>query len=103
MPANVLIGSQFSGYVWIGYCTVINCNSPTNFTKVGAISVKETGGTFAGGGTIMLAYGIGGYTAVTYAKNGGIGGNNGLGGVGGTGGAGQVATLNYGATPPITP
>ncbi len=52
---NVPIGSQFNGYVWLGYCTVINCNSPTNFAKVGAISVKASGGTFAGGTTTTVS------------------------------------------------
>ena len=47
--ANVPVGNQFTGYVWIGYCTTIGCASPTNFAKVGAINVKEGGSAFSGG------------------------------------------------------
>ena len=46
---NVPVGAPFDGYVWLAYCTSINCNSPTSFAKIGSISVKATGNAFKRG------------------------------------------------------
>lgn len=51
---NVPVGAPFDGYVWLAYCTSINCTSPTSFAKIGSISVKATGNAFAGGSTSTI-------------------------------------------------
>ena len=53
--ANIPVSTPFTGYVWIAYCTSPVCQIPTNFAKVGMISVKEGGGTFSGGVTTTIA------------------------------------------------
>ncbi len=50
--ANIPVGTEFTGYIWIAYCLSPVCPTPTNFAKVGSISAKETGvSTFTGGGS----------------------------------------------------
>jgi hypothetical protein len=49
--ANIPVGTEFTGYIWIAYCLSPVCSGPTNFAKVGSISAKETGvSTFTSGG-----------------------------------------------------
>ncbi len=41
--ANVLVGQPLTAYVWLGYCTVPNCNIPTSYTRIGTINTKFSG------------------------------------------------------------
>ena len=50
--ANIPVGTEFTGYIWIAYCLSPVCPTPTNFAKVGTINVKEAGsGGFGGSST----------------------------------------------------
>ena len=49
--ANIPIGTSFTGYVWIGYCTTSVCPTPTNFAKVATINAKESGSSGFASGT----------------------------------------------------
>ena len=77
IPSNPPIGTQFSGYVWISYCTISGCAAP-QYAKVATLNAKESG----------TGQGATGYQSAA--------------GSGGTGGPGQIAILRY-TTPPIPP
>ncbi len=47
--ANVLVGQPLTAYVWLGYCTVPGCKTPTSYTKIGTLNTKFTGATLSGG------------------------------------------------------
>jgi hypothetical protein len=40
---NIPVGTQFTGSIWLAYCTVPDCSSPTGYAKIGEISAKEDG------------------------------------------------------------
>ena len=43
IPYNAPIGTQFAGYVWLGYCNTQPCTAPVAYAKVATLIVKETG------------------------------------------------------------
>ncbi len=57
MPtANVLVGYPFTGYVWLGYCTVPGCGAPTSYTRIGTINTKFSGASaFTGSSSITTS------------------------------------------------
>ena len=59
-----------------------------------------SGGGGAGGSSLLIAYGNGGYTAGSYNLSGNVGGAAGSGWAsGGNGGSGQLITYDYGSNP----
>ena len=52
IPSNPPIGTQFAGYVWLGYC-LSPCSGPTAYSKVATITIKSTAG-FAGPTTTSI-------------------------------------------------
>jgi hypothetical protein len=53
---NIPVGTQFTGSIWLAYCTVPGCSSPTGYAKVGTVSAKEEGTTagFGGGSSTSI-------------------------------------------------
>ncbi len=43
IPYNAPVGTQFAGYVWLGYCNTQPCTAPVAYAKVATLIVKETG------------------------------------------------------------
>ncbi len=46
--ANIPVGTSFTGYIWLAYCTSPICPNPTNFAKVGTINVRQGGAALSG-------------------------------------------------------
>ncbi len=46
--ANVLVGQPLTAYVWLGYCTVPGCDSPTSYLRIGTLNAKFSGVSLSG-------------------------------------------------------
>ena len=51
IPPGTPVGTDFAGYVWLGYCTSAPCTAPTNYEKVATMTLVSVGGTVLRGST----------------------------------------------------
>lgn len=93
-PGSGAFGIYIQANTFVGTGGFINANGLT-FTGAKVMSECDDGGTGAGG-LIIIANGLGTYTAATYNTAGGA-----IYNYGGLGSAGNVVTYSYGATAPL--
>ncbi len=60
IPPGTPAGTDFAGYVWLGYCTSAPCAAPTNYEKVATMTLVSVGGAAFQGGAPTGSGGGGG-------------------------------------------
>ncbi len=76
IQSGAIVGTDFAGYVWLGYCPSTPCSAPTAYEKVATMTLVS----------------VGGMSALQQPAGGGGGGS----GVGGSGSAGSPYNYNNG-------